>query len=65
MGAFGASCNGTEFPPARSTVDDAMFAKLLDDARAAINTADIGVHIEAVVKTVFVDTGQSIVAQTN
>lgn len=51
-----ASCNGTDFPPACSSADDAPFAKLLSDVRAAINTGSRGA------KTVSVDTGQSAIA---
>jgi hypothetical protein len=55
-----ASCNGTEFPPACSTVDDKAYAGLLDSVRAAINSDATGVT--ATEKTVSVDTGQSIIA---
>eukprot|EP01050_Picozoa_sp_SAG11_P001763 SAG11_NODE_81_length_17673_cov_7.702572_11_plen_344_part_00 len=60
----GASCNGTEFPPACSTADDEMFAQLLDDTRVAINSEATDVRTKAILKTVSVDTGQSSIAQT-
>ena len=60
-----ASCNGTEFPPACSSADDAPYAQLLDDVRTAINAATSNVDDDGdVIRTVSVDTGQSAIANT-